>query len=59
MLSIQTNVNSLVAEQNLSVHCAFQSKTIHQLTSADRTDSSGEDAAGFAVANHTAAASRN
>ena len=51
MLSIQTNVNSLVAQQNLSVNSAFQSKTIQQLTSGYRINSSGDDAAGLAVAN--------
>ena len=51
MLSIQTNVNSLVAQQNLSVTSAFQAKTIQQLTSGYRINSSGDDAAGLAVAN--------
>jgi len=51
VLSIQTNVNSLVAQQNLSVNSAFQSKTIQQLTSGYRINSSGDDAAGLAVAN--------
>ena len=50
-LSIQTNVNSLVAQQNLSVNSTFQSKTIQQLTSGYRINSSGDDAAGLAVAN--------
>src|SRR5262252_2220426 len=51
MLSIQTNVNSLVGQQNLSVNQMFQSKTIQQLTSGYRINSSGDDAAGLAVAN--------
>src|ERR1039458_9957585 len=51
MLSIQTNVNSLVAQQNLNVTSAFQSKTIQQLTSGYRINSAGDDAAGLAVAN--------
>ena len=51
MLSIQTNVNSLVAQQNLSVNSNFQSKTIQQLTSGYRINSSGDDAAGLAVSN--------
>src|SRR5258708_38478659 len=50
MISIQTNVNSLVAQQNLAVNSAFQSKTIQQLTSGYRINSSGDDAAGLAVA---------
>ncbi len=51
MLSIQTNVNSLVAQQNLNVNNIFQSKTIQQLTSGYRINQSGDDAAGLAVAN--------
>jgi flagellin len=51
MISIQTNVNSLVAQQNLGVNNQFQSHTIQQLTSGYRINSSGDDAAGLAVAN--------
>jgi flagellin len=51
MLSIQTNVNSLVAQENLNVNNEFQSRTITQLTSGYRINSSGDDAAGLAVAN--------
>ena len=51
MISIQTNVNSLVAQQNLSVNTKFQSQTIGQLTSGYRINQSGDDAAGLAVAN--------
>ena len=51
MISLQTNLNSLVAQQNLSVNNSFQSKTIQQLTSGYRINSSGDDAAGLAVAN--------
>src|SRR5579872_1019540 len=51
MLSIQTNVNSLVAQENLGVNNAFQSKTIQRLTSGYRINSSSDDAAGLAVAN--------
>jgi flagellin len=51
MLSIQTNVDSLVAQENLNVNNEFQSKTITQLTSGYRINSSGDDAAGLAVAN--------
>lgn len=51
MLSIQTNVNSLVAQENLSINNQFQSKTIQQLTSGYRINASGDDAAGLAVAN--------
>src|SRR5271157_4925116 len=51
MLSIQTNVNSLVAQQNMATNSIFQSKTIQQLTSGYRINQSGDDAAGLAVAN--------
>ncbi len=50
-VSIQTNVNSLVAQQNLSITNKFQSQTIAQLTSGYRINSAGDDAAGLAVAN--------
>lgn len=51
MLSIQTNVNSLIAQENLRVNSDFQSKTIQRLTSGYRINQSGDDAAGLAVAN--------
>src|ERR1035441_8171392 len=51
MISIQTNVNSLVAQQNLNVNNAFQANTVEQLTSGYRINRSGDDAAGLAVAN--------
>jgi flagellin len=50
-LSIQTNVNSLVAQENLNVNSKFQSQTIQRLTSGYRINSSADDAAGLAVAN--------
>ncbi len=50
-LSIQTNVNSLVAQENLRVNGDFQSRTIQRLTSGYRINSSGDDAGGLAVAN--------
>src|SRR5580765_4260921 len=49
--SIQTNVNSLIAQENLRVTSSFQSQTIQRLTSGFRINSSGDDAAGLAVAN--------
>jgi flagellin len=49
--SIQTNVNSLLAQENLRVNNEFQSRTIQRLTSGYRINSSGDDAAGLAVAN--------
>jgi flagellin len=51
MNSIQTNVNSLIAQENLQVTNTFQTKTIEQLTSGYRINSSSDDAAGLAVAN--------
>jgi flagellin len=51
MISLQTNVDSLTAQQNLSVDNQLQSKTIQQLTSGYKINSSGDDAAGLAVAN--------
>ncbi len=51
MVSIQTNVNSLTAQQNLNTNAQFMSQTIQQLTSGYRINSSGDDAAGLAVAN--------
>ena len=50
-LSIQTNIASLVAQNNIRVNTAFQSKTIQQLSSGYRINSSADDAAGLAVAN--------
>ncbi len=51
MISLQTNVDSLDAQSNLNVDNMSQSKTIQQLTSGYRINSSGDDAAGLAVAN--------
>jgi len=49
--SFQTNVTSLLAQQNLRVNSQFQSQTITRLTSGYRINSSADDAAGLAVAN--------
>jgi flagellin len=49
--SIQTNYASMVAENNLTINNNFQTNTIEQLTSGYRINSSGDDAAGLAVAN--------
>jgi flagellin len=51
MISLQTNTTSLMAQQNLNADNQFQSNTIAQLTSGYRINSSGDDAAGLAVAN--------
>jgi flagellin len=49
--SIQTNTTSLFALQALAQNTSFESNTIQQLTSGYRINSSGDDAAGLAVAN--------
>ena len=51
MYSIQTNVTSQFAQNNLRVNSEFQSQTISRLTSGYRINKSGDDAAGLAVAN--------
>jgi flagellin len=50
-LSLQTNVTSLVAQQNLQVNTNSLDNAITQLTSGYRINSAGDDAAGLAVAN--------
>src|SRR5579862_1392536 len=50
-ISIQTNVASLMAQENLNINQQFESQTIQRLTSGYRINSSGDDAAGLAVAN--------
>ncbi len=50
-ISIQTNVTSLVAQENLRVTDEFAARTIQRLTSGYRINASGDDAAGLAVAN--------
>jgi flagellin len=49
--SIQTNVASLIAQNNIRINGQFQSNTIQQLSSGYRINSSADDAAGLAVAN--------
>src|SRR5580658_9342294 len=50
-LSLQTNITSLDAQQNLQVNTNSLDNAITQLTSGYRINSSGDDAAGLAVAN--------
>jgi flagellin len=50
-ISLQTNVTSLFAQQQLEQNNNFESSTIQQLTSGFRINSAGDDAAGLAVAN--------
>ncbi len=49
--SINTNVASLAAQNYLRVNSDFQGKTINRVTSGLRIVSSGDDAAGLAIAN--------
>ncbi len=49
--SIQTNVNALIAQENVRTNSQFQSQTIQRLTSGYRINQSGDDAAGLTVAN--------
>ena len=49
--SIVTNVNALLAQENLTKTNNLQSRTIARLTSGLRINASGDDAAGLAVAN--------
>ena len=51
MISIQTNVNSMNAQENLRTTTDFQARTISRLTSGYRINQSGDDAAGLSVAN--------
>src|ERR1051325_2944923 len=50
-ISFQTNVASMVAATNLASNNNFQTQTVTRLTSGYRINSSGDDAAGLAVAN--------
>lgn len=49
--SIQTNINSITAQENLRVNSTLQSQTIQRLTSGLRINSSADDAAGLSIAN--------
>lgn len=49
--NINTNIASLQAQQYLRTNSDFQSKTINRVTSGLRIISSGDDAAGLAIAN--------
>jgi flagellin len=48
-LSIQSNVDSLIAQDSLQVNSTFQELTIQRLTPGYRINSSGDDAAGLAA----------
>src|SRR6266480_1071088 len=49
--SINTNIASLQAQNYLRINSDFQNRTINHVTSGLRIVSSGDDAAGLAVAN--------
>jgi len=49
--TINTNIPSLSAQENLRLASNFQQKTIERVTSGLRITSSGDDAAGLAIAN--------
>ncbi len=50
-LTVQTNIASLIAQNNLRMNNLFQQQTITRLTSGYRINQSGDDAAGLAIAN--------
>ena len=49
--TINTNIASMQAQNYLSLNASFQAKTINRVTSGLRLVSSGDDAAGLAIAN--------
>jgi flagellin len=50
-LTLQTNIASLIGQDNFRANTDFQTRTIQRLTSGLRINSSGDDAAGLSVAN--------
>ena len=50
-LDIQTNIASLIAQNNLNLNNGFMTQTITRLTSGYRINSSADDAAGLVIAN--------
>jgi len=51
MLGINSNINSLVAQQNLSTSGSALSQAITRLSSGKRINSAADDAAGLAISN--------
>ena len=49
-LTVQTNIASLIAQNNLSLNSEFMTQTITRLTSGYRINSSADDAAGLVIA---------
>ena len=50
-LTVQTNIASLIAQNNLNVNDNFMQQTIERLSSGYRINSSADDAAGLVIAN--------
>lgn len=51
MISLQTNTTAVLAQNNLALNNKAESQAITRLTSGYRINSSGDDAAGLAIAN--------
>jgi flagellin len=51
MLSLLTNVNSLISQNNLNTDEQFESQTIQQMSSGYRINKSGDDPSGLTIAN--------
>src|SRR6202790_1992606 len=51
MLGINSNINSLIAQQNLSASGSALSQAITRLSSGKRINSAADDAAGLAISN--------
>src|SRR5260370_25702831 len=51
MLGINSNINSLIAQQNLSTAGSALSQAITRLSSGKRINSAADDAAGLAISN--------
>jgi len=50
-LTVQTNIASLIAQNNLNTNDTFMTRTIERLSSGYRINSSSDDAAGLVIAN--------
>jgi len=50
-LTVQTNIASLIAQNNLNINNNFMTQTITQLSSGYKINSSADDAAGLVIAN--------
>jgi flagellin len=50
-IAINTNLNSLFAQDALTMNARLQTKTMQQLSTGQRINSAGDDAAGLAISN--------